>query len=120
MAKYCQVERAMQLFEEARKKGITLNTESYNSIISAAYFLKDNYEMRWAFVMDLLSAMNTDKIRPNLYTLNATLDVLSTMGTSKNTRDYVLKTLSEFKRINIEPSLGSWYLVLLTFCKESM
>lgn len=33
-------------------------------------------------------------------------------------RTFALRTLAEFKTLNIEPTLGTWYLILKIFCKE--
>lgn len=118
MAKYYQVDRAWQLFEEAQQKGLVLSTETYNSIIRVVHFIKEDYEMRWALITNLLNDMNKMLVKPDLFTLNAILYSLSNMGSSPPTRDTVLKVLKEFKVIGIEPSLGSWYYVLITFCKE--
>lgn len=120
MSKYYQVDRVIQLYEEAQSKSIPLTTATYNALISVAHFAKEGYDLRWNFVIDILTMMNRNKVPPNIYTLNATLEILSTMSSSKMTRDFILKTLAEFKRLNIEPTLGSWYLVLISFCKESM
>lgn len=119
MTKYFQVDRAFQLFEEAQSKEIPLQTETYNSLIAVTHFLKESYELRWSFVLDMLSIMNKNNLAPNLGTLNAILETLSTMGGNKNTRDYVMSVLAEFKKLNIEPCLASWYYVLIVFCKES-
>ncbi|KAJ8979588.1 hypothetical protein NQ317_019476 [Molorchus minor] len=118
MSKHFQVERAYQLFEEAQQKGLILSTNTYNSLINVVNFLKENYEMRWTFIVDLLTDMNKVGQKPNLGTLNAVLHALSQMGSGKNAKDSVLKTLREFKDLGIEPSLGSWYYVLITYCKE--
>lgn len=118
MAKYHQVNRAWELFEEAQSKGIILTVETYNSLIKVANFLKENYDARWSFVLDMLSAIKTAKLNPTLATLNSVLECLTTMGSSKQVHQNTLKTLSEFKNLNIEPCLASWYFVLITFCKE--
>lgn len=118
MAKYYQVDRAWQLYEEAQQKGVTLSSETYNSLISVVNFLKEHFELRWSLIINLLSDMNKMNVKPNLRTLNAMLYTLSTMGGSKTTKDSVLKVLKEFKDLGIEPSLGSWYYVLITFCKD--
>lgn len=117
-AKHGQADRAFQLFEEAQQKQIALNTDAYNSIISVVHFLKEGYEMRWTFIVDMLTAMKTAQLKPNLGTLNAILSVLSTMGTANVYKQHALNTLSEFKQLGIEPSLASWYYILITFCKE--
>lgn len=118
MAKHYQVDRAWQLFEEAREKQIPLSVGAYNKIISVSNFLKEEYEIRWNFVVDLLNSMAKAKVQPNLGTLNAVLEIMSVMGLSKQTRDRVLQVLAEFKQLGIEPSLASWYFILITYCKE--
>lgn len=118
-AKHGQADRAFQLFEEAQQKQIVLNTDAYNSVISVVHFLKESYEMRWSFIVDMLTAMKTAQLKPNLGTLNAILGALSTMGVARVYKQHALNTLSEFKQLGIEPSLASWYYILITFCKES-
>ncbi|XP_017778840.1 PREDICTED: protein PTCD3 homolog, mitochondrial [Nicrophorus vespilloides] len=118
MAKHYQVNRAWQLFEEAQGKGLEVNTSTYNSIIRVTSFMKESYDLRWSFVNDILSLMNKAKTKPNLGTLNACLEIVSTMGQSKTAKSYALKLLKEFKSLGIEPSLASWYHVLMTYCKE--
>lgn len=119
MAKYYQVDRAYELFEEAQMKQIPLNTNTYNSIISVSNFIKESFDLRWSFVTNLLQQMQMNKLKPNLGTLNATLQTLSTMGNNNFVKETTLKVLAEFKACGIEPSLASWYFVLITFCKES-
>lgn len=118
MAKYYQVERAWQLFQEAQEKGLILNIEAYNQLIRVSNFLKEGYELRWALINEILTSIDKAKIKPNLRTLNAVLEALSMLGASRNTRNFVLQTLTEFKNLGIEPVLSSWYYVLITFCKE--
>ncbi|XP_018331049.1 protein PTCD3 homolog, mitochondrial [Agrilus planipennis] len=118
MAKYYQADRAFELFEEAKGKGHILNTDVYNSIIRISPILKEGYDLRWSFVVDLLNQMSKAKLKPNLGTLNAVLRVLSTMGGGKLVKENVLKTLAEFKNLGVEPSLASWYYVLIAFCKD--
>lgn len=118
MTKFGQVDRAWQLFEDSQKKGLVVSTDTYNSLISVASFLKEDYDLRWSFVTDMLSGMARAQNKPNLGTLNALLKTLSTLGSGKHVKQNVLKVLSEFKALGIEPSLASWYYVLITYCKE--
>ncbi|KAJ8928158.1 hypothetical protein NQ314_019305 [Rhamnusium bicolor] len=118
MSKYFQVERAWQLFEEAQQKGLVLSTNTYNSLLRVVNFLKESYDMRWSLVVNLLTDMNKAGLKPNLGTLNSVLYALSTMGGGKDAKEVVLQILREFKDIGIEPSLASWYYVLITYCKE--
>lgn len=118
MAKYCHAEKAMQLFEEAREKGIPLNTDTYNALISISHFLKEGYDLRWQYILDMLLNMKMAKLKPNLNTLNAVLAALSMMGGSALSRQNIKRTLAEFSQLGIEPSLASWYYILITFYKE--
>lgn len=58
------------------------------------------------------------KIKPNIKTLNSVLESLSKMNTSKNAKTYALQTIAEFKSLNIEPSLASFYY-LLEICSRN-
>lgn len=119
MAKYCQVDRAWQLYEETKQKNLPVTTETYNALIRVASFLKEGFDLRWKLVEDLLITMNKEKLQPDIGTLNAVLETLSTMGSYRQSKSLVLQTLTEFKQLGIEPSLASWYYVLITFCRES-
>ncbi|XP_022904837.2 small ribosomal subunit protein mS39 [Onthophagus taurus] len=118
MAKYYQVDRAWQLFQEAQEKNLTLNVESFNAIIGVVNLIMESYEKRWTLILDLLNRMRLLKLKPNINTLNGVLDVLGTMGTGRNIKEYALQTLAEFKQMGVEPSLGSWCLMLIIFCKD--
>lgn len=118
MTKYFQIEKAAQLFEEAKQKGLILSTGTYNSMIEAGNLLKENYDMRWAYIVELLTEMHQKKIKPNLGTLNAVLHCLSSMG-SKFSIEMAYKALSEFKNLKIEPSLASWHYILRIFCRDN-
>jgi pentatricopeptide repeat domain-containing protein 3 len=63
--------------------------------------------------------MDESGVAPNLGTLNAVLECLSMLGNPRVAKGLVLTTLSEFKKMGIEPSLGSYFFVLNAFCKES-
>lgn len=119
MCKYHQVEKAWALFQDAQQKGLELNTDTYNSIIEVAGFLKESGEMRWQLCNDMLQQMNKAKLLPNLGTLNACMSTISTIGNSRLSRNAALSVLSEFKNnLNITPSLATWYFVLSIFCRE--
>lgn len=58
-------------------------------------------------------------LEPNLGTMNAMLDSFSMIGNPRQAKNMALSTMSEFKRIGIEPSLASYFFLLTLFCKES-
>lgn len=119
MCKFCQVDRAYALFQEALDKGIQVDVGTFNSLLSVVNFIKESADLRWDMILDILRTMKDQTLKPNLGTLNAILQTISTMGASRqNARGCALRTLGEFKKLGIEPSLGSWYFILITFCKE--
>lgn len=118
MAKYFQVEKAWALYQETIEKGILLDTNTFNSLLQIASFLKESYEMRWDLVCEVLTTMKNQGLKPNIGTMNAILQTITTIGGYNHPRTYALKTLSEFKKLGIEPSLASWYYMLAIFCRE--
>ncbi|XP_055379894.1 protein PTCD3 homolog, mitochondrial [Condylostylus longicornis] len=118
MCKYYQAERGYALFQEALEKQIQLDTKTFNAIISVANLLKDTADLKWELVKDILKQMSEHNLKPNLYTLNATLATISSIGNLRIARNSALKTLSEFKKLGIEPCLATWYYVLIIFCRE--
>ncbi|XP_052866653.1 protein PTCD3 homolog, mitochondrial [Anopheles cruzii] len=118
MARYFQIEKAWGLYQETIEKGIELDTNTFNALLHIASFLKESYDKRWELVCEVMTAMKQQGVRPNLGTLNGILQTVTTIGGYNHPRTYALKTLSEFKRLGIEPSLASWYYVLIIFCRE--
>ncbi|KAH8320055.1 hypothetical protein KR074_012430 [Drosophila pseudoananassae] len=118
MAKYLQCERAFALLQEAAEKRIQLDTNTYNSIIQTVSLLKDNAEQRWQLCTDLLQEMSQQKLLPNIGTLNAVLECISTFGNFKLARTSALKVLPEFKKLGVNASLGTYYYLLIIFCRE--
>ncbi|XP_055637958.1 protein PTCD3 homolog, mitochondrial [Toxorhynchites rutilus septentrionalis] len=118
MAKYYQIEKVWALYQETIEKQILLDTTTFNSILQIVSFLKEKYDERWSAVCDLLTTMKTQGLKPNVGTLNVILHTISTIRGHNHPRNYALKTLAEFKKLGIEPSLASWYYMLLIFCRE--
>lgn len=67
-----------------------------------------------------MNQMNNLRVPMNLWTLNSILNVLTTMKTKQETKNYALKTIAEAKQFNIEPCLASYYYLLQIFCNDSM
>lgn len=118
MAKYFQVEKAWALYQETIEKKILLDTTTFNSLLQIASFLKESYDMRWDLVCEVLTTMKNQGLRPNVGSLNAVLQTITTIGGYNHPRSYALKTLAEFKKLGVEPSLASWYYMLAIFCRE--
>jgi len=63
--------------------------------------------------------MSKQNITPDIGTLNAVLESVSSMGPYTYIKTYALRALAEFRHIDVQPSLASYYFLLITFCKES-
>jgi len=68
----------------------------------------------------LLLEIKNAGLDPNLGTLNAILESVSTFGNIRQSKTLCLAVLSEFKELGITPCLASYYYVLMSHCKESM
>ncbi|KAK7080526.1 Pentacotripeptide-repeat region of PRORP, partial [Halocaridina rubra] len=118
MANYLQIDRAWQLYQEACEKNIALDTDTYNSLIRIATYLREGSELRWQLIKDILTTVAEKSVTPNLGTLNSTLEALVHLGGWRQARDLSLQVLSEFRSIGIEPSLSTYYHLLLIHCRE--
>lgn len=117
MCKYYQVEKANAIFNDCMTKNVPLDVEAYNSIIGIGGMLKESADLLWTFVKNHLTLMKERNVEPNLGTLNACLHTISQMGVN-NARDFALQVMAEFKKIGIEPSLGSYMYILQIFCRD--
>ncbi|XP_069669992.1 small ribosomal subunit protein mS39 [Periplaneta americana] len=118
MTRYYQVDRAWHLYEEMKEKRISLTRDAYNSLIRVVCFLREGNEHRWQLIQELLTEMSKQKMQPNTGTLNAVLEAVSSMGSQKHVKTYALRLLAEMRRVGVQPSLASYYYLLITFCKE--
>ncbi|XP_017488818.1 PREDICTED: protein PTCD3 homolog, mitochondrial, partial [Rhagoletis zephyria] len=118
MAKYFQAERAYALLQEATEKQFELDTQTFNAVISVTNFLKETADQRWELCRELLQQMSQQQLKPNLGTLNAALEVVSTFGNVKFARSSALKLLAEFKQLDVELGLSTYYYLLIIFCRE--
>lgn len=117
MCKFFQVERANAIFSECIANNINLDVEAYNGMLGIVSNLKESADLRWNLIKDILLLMKEKKVDPNLGTMNAALYTINQMGT-REARDYALTILAEFKKIGIEPSLGSYAFIIQIFCRD--
>jgi len=115
---FFQGEKAYELFKDAQSKGIQIDVNTYNSIIRVSGFCRESGELRWQLIEEILTEMENVGQRPNLGTMNAILEALSTIGNIRQAKITCLEVLSEFKKLGIEPCLSSYYFIMNTFCKE--
>ena len=136
-----QTEKAFALYEEALTKGITLDVETFNSLLAIVNFLRENPESRlqlvkvilfeqfmlvrvirklidYAWLQDILMEMSKQGLRPNIGTLNSSLESVSFLGNKRLAKQASLQLLSEFNQLGVKPSLGTYYFLLTCFCKD--
>lgn len=58
--------------------------------------------------------MNKNKVKPNIQTLNAILKMVIELKT-ENVKDIIKHLLLEFKNMNIQFSLGTYYYIIKGF-----
>ncbi|KAH7937092.1 hypothetical protein HPB49_007849 [Dermacentor silvarum] len=117
MAKHYHVDKAYELFQEMVSKGVTPPLEVYNSLLSVVPFLRESYDSRWELARELMQGIERNRLKPNINTMNTILEVVSRFGASPSARKYALQVFSEMKHLGIEPSLASYYYLLVIFCK---
>ncbi|XP_039275345.1 protein PTCD3 homolog, mitochondrial [Nilaparvata lugens] len=118
MTSHGQLEVAWRYFEQAKSQGVTLSSGVYNGLIRNAIFVKEDCEARWALIMELLKELNDNKVLPNVGTLNSVMEALADMANYTATREIALRVMADFKRININPSLATYYHLLKLFCRD--
>ncbi|GIY13071.1 protein PTCD3 homolog, mitochondrial [Caerostris extrusa] len=119
-SKFYGEERALALYEEMRQKGLPGTKEAYNSLISVCYLFKEGHESRWEFAYQLLHTMNENRLTPDINTMNAVLELLTHCFKWKKSMQLALRVLAEMRKLKIEPSLGSYYYMLLLFCNQNL
>lgn len=117
MAKHYQVDKAYEMFQEMLSKGMTPPVGVYNSLLGVVPFLRESYDSRWELARELMQGIERSGLRPNITTMNAALEIVSRFGASPAARKYALQVFSEMKYLDIEPSLASYYYLLVIFCK---
>lgn len=117
MAKHYQVDKAYEMFQEMLSKGMTPPVDVYNSLLGVVPFLRESYDSRWELARELMQGIECSGLRPNITTMNAALEIVSRFGASPTARKYALQVFSEMKYLDIEPSLASYYYLLVIFCK---
>ncbi|CAB0010601.1 unnamed protein product [Nesidiocoris tenuis] len=113
-----QLDEAWKRFEECKQKGVKMNTDVYNALISKATSLRDSHDMAWQFIMQTLTEMKHYGLRPNLTTLNNVLQSLEMMASNRSSRPNALNTIAEFQALGIKPSLASFAHLIRIFQKD--
>lgn len=88
-------------------------------MIQLSNLLKDNSEERKVVILNFFKTMDQNGVKPNVGTLNAALKCVSLFPQQDIAKAFSLSLLAEFKSIKVEPSLTTYYYLLLIFCRES-
>lgn len=115
--KFQHSERAFQLYDEMKSKGLIPTVQAYNSLIPLVPTMKEDKESSCEYALILLGCMQKEGLMPDIYTMNAILEVFLRRKYRK-VGEMTLSLLGEMRQLNIEPSLGTYTTLLNIFCNE--
>ncbi|CAH1783167.1 unnamed protein product, partial [Owenia fusiformis] len=115
MVKYSEAERAYQLYTEMLENNIPVDVSVYNAVILISFQLKDMSAERWDQVITIMEDMKKANVAPNLETFNNALQILGRMPRFNKRQGLAIATINEMIKCGIEPSLGTFTLLLKIF-----
>lgn len=118
LGKYNAADKALKVYEDARGNNMLLPTETYNHLIKMVSFLRGSGDSRWELILDILRDMSITNTKPNVETLNEILGILTKLGTWKHCKNFAVKAVTEMKRLDVEPSLGTYSCLLSIFTND--
>ncbi|XP_072898319.1 small ribosomal subunit protein mS39 [Hemitrygon akajei] len=115
MVKYGAYTKAVNMYTDLLNNRMKADVHTFNALISAVPELKEAYNERIDFLLELLKQMAEQKVQPNLLTFNSALKCLRKCGSyAKNPS---LQIINEMKALKIEPSLATFDHLLGIFYK---
>lgn len=106
------------MYHECKEKDIPLNITTYNHLLM---MIPENFgykhELKMKHFFDILNTINEKRVKPNIRTLNAALNVIRVQ--LKNDEDITYRLLMDFKRMNIKFSLATYYYIIIIFTHNS-
>ncbi|XP_071946916.1 small ribosomal subunit protein mS39-like [Antedon mediterranea] len=118
MVKHRAFTKAFHLYNEMQEKGVKTDVDAYTSLLHAAAFIRYDHNQKWVIMEQLLKQMQLEGVQPTLATFNTTLERLTRMGGKG--RQKAAPLVSEMKAIGIDPSLGTFGLLLNIFYKDNL
>lgn len=106
-----QANKAWGMYETCKKEEIPLNVKTYNLLIRNLPLIKVNDLDKLNTLTTLLSEMNDKRIAPDSETLGASVYVVSGMKSGRG-KEFTSLLISEFRSINIQPTLGVYASLL--------
>ncbi|XP_062903125.1 small ribosomal subunit protein mS39 [Mobula hypostoma] len=115
MVKYSAYAKAVNMYTDLLNNRMKADVHTFNALISAVPELKEAYNERIDFVLELLKQMAEQKVQPNLLTFNSALKCLRKCGSYAKSPS--LQIINEMKALKIEPSLATFDHLLGIFYK---
>ncbi|KAK3921933.1 Protein PTCD3-like protein, mitochondrial [Frankliniella fusca] len=100
-----------KLVEEAKEKNITLDVNAYNAMLVRTISIYEKHDLKRNKLLDILREMNSKGVKPNIGTLNATMNALSRLGFS-NKYAFSIQLMAEFNKQGVKPSIGTYGLMI--------
>ncbi|KAK6635115.1 hypothetical protein RUM44_000364 [Polyplax serrata] len=110
MLRFGQIDRAVELYKVAIDKNIVLSVGVYNGMFSNVKGIVTH--QRWNYIVNLLKEMDSKEVKPDLFTLNAVLLLLSNCTEIHKRITKARSIIQEFRKLGIEPSLASFCYLL--------
>ncbi|XP_032890785.1 pentatricopeptide repeat domain-containing protein 3, mitochondrial isoform X1 [Amblyraja radiata] len=117
MVKYAAYTKAVNMYTDLLNNRMRADVHAFNALISAVPELKEAYNEKIDFILELLKQMAEQKVQPNLLTFNSALKSLRRCGS--NAKGLSLQIINEMKFLNIEPSLATFDHLLGIFYKPA-
>lgn len=118
LAKYNHVDEAWSKYREAVSKGVLLDRGTFNALLLTVAIKYDGHEERWGLVTEVLQAMATHSIQPDLLTLNNSLQVLYLGPAYHKAKLLSLQLVKEMAGQGVMPSLASYLFLIRIHCRE--
>ncbi|XP_051894966.1 pentatricopeptide repeat domain-containing protein 3, mitochondrial [Pristis pectinata] len=117
MVKYGAYTKAINMYTDLLNNRMKADVHAFNALISAVPELKEAYNEKMDFILELLKQMAEQKVQPNLLTFNSALKSLRRCGSIA--KGLSLQLMNEMKFLNIEPSLATFDHLLGIFYKSA-
>ncbi|XP_067838448.1 small ribosomal subunit protein mS39 [Heptranchias perlo] len=117
MIKHGACTKAINMYTDLLNNRMKADVHTFNALISAVPELKEMYNEKLDFIVELLKQMAEQKVQPNLLTFNSALKSLRKCGSIA--RGLSLQLINEMKSLNIEPSLATFDHLIGIFYKSA-
>eukprot|EP00062_Callorhinchus_milii_P012892 gi/632960409/ref/XP_007896180.1/ PREDICTED: pentatricopeptide repeat domain-containing protein 3, mitochondrial isoform X1 [Callorhinchus milii] len=116
MVKFGAYTKAINMYTDLLNNRMKADVHTFNALIAAAPELKEKYNEKLDFIVDLLKQMAEQEVRPNLLTFNSVLKSFRRCGAYA--KGPSLQVVNEMKALGIEPCLATFDHLLAIFSKS--